>query len=188
MDLIHRGLAGTKGGPQHLDLDVDSGSGPSPTSVPKTRRGVTRSIWPIYDMNDMGDLVPYQGNDGRSQFERLLELRFPAIAAEIDDCERGLLHSEMAVFARGTCAAIEGGDFEQMQAHLDFVDELFGSAAPDLENAICVSYLENVFLGSETERYTAARRMLSDRLRTALGELEDHWRKIVNSSKDRKSQ
>ncbi|QOY87770.1 DUF7674 family protein [Paludibaculum fermentans] len=136
----------------------------------------------------MGELVPLVGNDVRSQFELLLELRFPAIAAEIDDCERGLLHCEMAVFARGTCAAIESGDFEQTQAHLDFVDELFGRAEPGMENAICVSYLENVFLGSETERYIAARRMLSDRLRTAFGELEDHWEKIANWSSDRKTQ
>lgn len=153
----------------------------------KTSRFLARRIWPSYDMSDMGDLVPYEGNDGRSQFERLLDLRFPAIAAEISDCERGLLQCEMAVFARGTRAAIERGDFEQTQAHLDFVDELFGSAPPDLENAIYVSYLESVFLGPETERYIAARRMLSQRLRTALGELEDHWRRIVNSSKDRKS-
>lgn len=149
---------------------------------------MTRRLWPIYDMSDMGDLVPSDGNDGRSQFELLLELRFPIIAAEISDFERGLLHPEMAVFARGTCAAIESGDFEQTQAHLDFVDELFECAAPDLENAIYESYLENVFLGSETERYIAARRMLSDRLRIALGELEDHWRQIASSSRSRKSQ
>lgn len=149
---------------------------------------MTPRIGPIYDMSDMGDLVPSEGIDGHSQFERLLELRFPAIAAEVSDCERGLLHCEMAVFARSTCAAIESGDFEQAQAHLDFVDELFECAEPDLENAIYVSYLETVFLGSETERYIAARRMLSDRLRIALGELEDYWRGIANSCSDRKSQ
>ena len=59
------------------------------------------------------------------------------------------------------------------------IDELFCDAPPDLENAIYVSYLENVFLGRDEERYRAARSSLSGRLQAALADLEDHWKKIA---------
>jgi hypothetical protein len=111
-------------------------------------------------------------------FERLLAERFPAIAADIDDVERGLLHLEMGLLARATCRAIDSANLQEVQAHLDFVDELFSDAASDLENAVYVSYLENVFLGSEDSRYLSARGMLSKRLQNALIELEDHWKKL----------
>jgi hypothetical protein len=85
----------------------------------------------------------------------------------------------MAVLARETGKAIELGDSHQIQAHLSFVDELFSDAASDLENAIYVSYLENVFLSSEDPHYVSARTTLSKRLQIALTELEDHWEKLA---------
>lgn len=135
----------------------------------------------------MGEVIRTNGLKDRGGFERLLAERFPVIAAEIDDVERGLLHLEMAVLARATCRAIDIGDLHQVQAHIDFVDELLSDAGPDLENAIYVSYLENVFLGSKDARYTSARALLSNGLHTALSKLEEHWKKIAewNMRQDR---
>jgi hypothetical protein len=127
----------------------------------------------------MAELIRSSGLKDGDDFERLLAERFPAIAAEIDDVERGLLHLEMAVLARATCRAVDRGDSQQVEDHICFVDELLSDAGPDLENAIYVSYLENVFLGSEDPRYLMARTMLSSRLQTALTELEEHWKKIA---------
>jgi hypothetical protein len=137
----------------------------------------------MYSVRWMGELIQASGLKDQGYFERLLAERFPAIAAEIDEYERGLLHPEMAVLARVTCRAIELGDSHQLQAHLSFVDELFSDAASDLENAVNVSYLENVFLWSEDPRYVSARAMLSRRLQIALTELEDHWEKLTESWK-----
>jgi hypothetical protein len=127
----------------------------------------------------MGDFVHHDGEEGRRRFEELLANRFPSISAKIDEVERGLLHLEMAAFARATCAAIDKGDLQEVGAHLGFIDELFCDAPPDLENAIYVSYLEDVFLGRDEERYRAARSSLSGRLQAALADLEDHWKKIA---------
>jgi hypothetical protein len=52
--------------------------------------------------------------------------------------------------------------------HLAFVDELFGGPAPDLDNAIHVSYLENVFLDLTTDSTVTHVPRFSDRLRAAL--------------------
>lgn len=135
----------------------------------------------------MGDFIQARGLKDRCDFERLLAERFPDIAAEIDDIERGLLHLEMAVLARATCKAIQNGDSAQAQAHLAFVDELMSGAGPDLENAVYVSYLENVFLGSEDPRFVSARGILSKRLHDALIELEEHWKNIAESAAKRQN-
>jgi hypothetical protein len=133
----------------------------------------------MYPVRWMRELVRASGLKDQGYFERLLTERFPAIAAEIDEFERGELHGELAVLARATSRAIEVGDSHQVQAHSGFVDELFSGAASDLENAVYVSYLENVFLGSVDPRYVSARAMLSERLQIALTELEDHWAKVA---------
>jgi hypothetical protein len=74
----------------------------------------------------------------------------------------------------------------EVRAHFAFVDELFSNAAPDLENAIYVSYLENVFIRPEDHRYRSARALLSERLEAALVELEAHWQQIVKFTPDKR--
>jgi hypothetical protein len=131
----------------------------------------------------MGDFIRVGGLKNQEDFERLLAERFPEIAADIDDAERDLLHLEMAVFARATCKAIESGDLKQVQEHLQFADELLSDCGPDLENAIYVSYLENVFLRSDDTRYLSMQAILSERLQNALNELEEHWKAIGESNR-----
>ena len=53
------------------------------------------------------------------------------------------------------------------------------------ENAIYVSYLENVFLGRDDERYRSARAALSDRLKAALTDLEQHWMNTAERGRER---
>ena len=128
-------------------------------------------------MNDFGQ---HGSGDGKSRFEELLTGRFPAIADETSEIERGLLHLEMGVFARATRAAIEQHDFEEITAHFSFIDGLLRDAAPDVKNVIYFSYLENVFLGRDEERYHSARAALSDSLGAALIELEEYFRDIAD--------
>ena len=52
----------------------------------------------------MADFILVSSLHGQAAFEKQLAARFPAIAAEIDDHERDLLHLEMAVLARTTCS------------------------------------------------------------------------------------
>jgi hypothetical protein len=134
----------------------------------------------MYPVGWMGELIRARGVKDRSYFQRLLAERFPAVAAEIGEFESGELHGEMAVLARATCRAIELADSPQIEAHLRFVDEIFSDAGSDLENAVFVSYLENVFLWSEDPRYASARAILSKRLQTTLTEIEDHWEKLAS--------
>jgi len=119
---------------------------------------------------------------GYPQFIARLTERYPEIAASVDECSRGLLHCEMGTVARVTQAAIDAGDKETLRQHFAFIDEVFQNAAPDVENAIYVSYLENLWFDGCEGESMHARPLLPPRLQQALMDLEAHWEKI-NSQK-----
>ena len=136
----------------------------------------------------MSDFVLCGDPNDPADFERRLSARFPEIATQIDDFERGSLHSGngrvcSCNFRSHLCLA----DFPLVRAHLSFVNELFSGAGSGLENAIYVSYLENVFMSGDDDRVATARAMLSERLAAALVELEEHWRTINNTKREARS-
>jgi hypothetical protein len=133
----------------------------------------------------MTAVVPATNVVDRPEFVRRLGERFPNVAAQIDDVDRGLLHLEMAVFARATAAAIEAGSAILVADFLAFADEILGSADSAVENAIYVSYLENIFLGETREVYLHARRKLPPRLARGLIELEEHFERLAEAAAKR---
>ncbi|MEX2093720.1 MAG: hypothetical protein WD971_13635 [Pirellulales bacterium] len=112
------------------------------------------------------------------RFMALLTQQFPEVVATVDDCCQGLLHPEMGTLARATQAAIDAGDKETIRRHFAFVDEIFQDAAPDVENAIYVSYLENLRFEGRKAGPVDAAKLLSPRLQQARAELEAHWDNI----------
>lgn len=121
-----------------------------------------------------------KGSTDHVRFLAKLTERFPEIAGDVDDCSRDLLHCEMATVARATQAAIDSGNKEAVRQHFAFVDELFRDAAADVENAIYVSYLENIHFDGRAGKSIDARKMLSPRLQQTLAGLESHWDQIAN--------
>jgi hypothetical protein len=116
------------------------------------------------------------------RFIALLTERFPNVAAEIDDCSQGLLHLEMATVARATQKAIDSQDRETVQLHFCFMDEVLCAAAPDVENAVHVSYLENLRFEGRKAGPTKARELLSPRLQQALRDLEAYLGTLFDGS------
>jgi len=119
-----------------------------------------------------------------SRFIALLTERFPDVAASIDDCARGLLHPEMGTLARATQAAIDKQYKATVQQHFQFIDEVLQHAAPDVENAVNVSYLENLRFEGRKAAKTNARDLLTPRLRQALAELEDYLDEIFGKTSE----
>jgi hypothetical protein len=111
---------------------------------------------------------------GRDEFMSRLFERFPNLAAERDPDRAGLLHCEMGWFSNKTSAAIEAHDFSLVRTHFEFIDEALVHASDALENAILVSYLENVF--ALNTRHTArARDLLTPGLSVPVIEMEEHF-------------
>ncbi|HEX3313554.1 MAG TPA: hypothetical protein VHR72_01630 [Gemmataceae bacterium] len=115
------------------------------------------------------------------RFIALLTEQFPDVVSAIDDCSCGLLHLEMATLARATQAAIDIQDKASVVRHFKFVEEVLGDAAPDVENAIYVSYLENLRFEDRKAAPTKARDLLTPRLRQALVEVEQNFARIHGS-------
>lgn len=118
----------------------------------------------------------------RDRFIALLTERFPEIAAAIDDCSQGLLHLEMATVARATQAAIDSQARDTVRRHFQFIDEVFRQAVPDVENAVNVSYLENLRFEGRKATPTKARELLTPRLRQALTELEEYLARLFGKT------
>src|SRR5262245_52274303 len=114
----------------------------------------------------------------RDRFIVLLAERFPDVAVTIDDCSQRLLHLEMATLARATQAAIDDQNRDTVLQHFQFIDEVFRQAAPDVENAVNVSYLENLRFEGRKAAPTKARDLLTPRLRQALAELEEYLARL----------
>jgi hypothetical protein len=115
------------------------------------------------------------GSIDHQRFIDLLTERFPEVAADIDSCSRGLLHCEMGTLCHATQAAIDAQDKVAVERHFRFIDEVFKDAAPDVENAVYVSYLENLQFEGRNADSTKARELLPPRLQKALAELEAYW-------------
>ena len=119
-------------------------------------------------------------NIDRKRFIALLNEQLPEVAAKIDDISEGLLHLEMATFSRETQAAIDPQDKETVKQHFRFIDEVFRDAAPDVENAVNVSYLENLRFDGRKAGPTKARGLLPPRLYQALVDLEEYLAKLYD--------
>jgi hypothetical protein len=84
----------------------------------------------------------------------------------------------MATLARRTQAAIDSQDKATVRQHFKFIDDVFHVAAPDVENAVNVSYLENLRFEGRDAGPCKARELLPPRLKQALAELEEYLARL----------
>jgi hypothetical protein len=114
------------------------------------------------------------GNIDRDAFIKLLADRFPAIFANIDECQAGLLHCEMGEIARATQRAISAEDVAAVREHFRFIDDVYRSGNAQIKNTVHVSYLEHLSFDGRHGRRIKAREMLSPALQAALKGLEEY--------------
>ena len=112
----------------------------------------------------------------KDKFVQLALTEFPHLSEEFAEHE-GLLHLRMAAISHYAQDAIDNNEIGVLQKCYRFLDEVMKSATPEVENAIYVSFLEN--LNFESSPYGAeARRLLPPALLKALAELNEHWEEI----------
>jgi hypothetical protein len=98
------------------------------------------------------------------QFVEPLLAEFPELTDAVAD-EDGLLHLEMACFARHTQAAIDDNQRETATRCIRFADRVFQHADADVKNAVYVPYLENLFLEDGRKQRAWAIELMSPRLK-----------------------
>ena len=117
----------------------------------------------------------------REGFLRALALRFAEIAESITDIESGLLHPEMAVVSHATQKAIEARSWQTVAAHFSFIAGVFAGGTAEVRNAVCVSYLENLFLDEASGNHVSTRATLPPVLASALVDLENHFEMLSHA-------
>lgn len=111
-----------------------------------------------------------------AKFLALALAEFPSLADEFAE-NKGLFHVQMGTFSRLARVAIERGDFATLKRCHNLADETMRNASPSVENAIFVSFLENLDFESSSHG-AEAERLLSPKLTEMLAELNEHWRQI----------
>lgn len=126
--------------------------------------------------NGKGVLVENPDRMNEAKFLALALAEFPSLGEEFAE-EEGSLHLQMAAFSHLAQAAIERNDLATLKLCYSLLEEAVKSATLDVENAIYVSFLEN--LDFEGSPYGAeAKRLLPPLLSKMLAELEAHWQQI----------
>jgi hypothetical protein len=105
---------------------------------------------------------------GRQEMVDMLLQAFPVLEAELKDpLWAGLLHLEMACFARFTQARVDEEDRKGVAACFALARVFLMEGDPDVENAAYVSYLENLKLQDAQVRRAWALAEMPDVLRRA---------------------
>jgi hypothetical protein len=117
----------------------------------------------------------------RETFLQVLATRFPEIAENIGELESGLLHLEMGVVSNATREAITAENWQTVAVHFSFIAEVFAHGNEAIQNAVYVSYLENVLLGEASTEFATARAMLPPALAEAIVQLEAHFEMLAHA-------
>jgi len=83
----------------------------------------------------------------RETFLKELKVQFPDAYSNIDDIDQGLLHLEMSAFRRWVESELVTGGAWNCEKAFKFVETCLKHADPGLENAIEISFIEDLALG-----------------------------------------
>jgi hypothetical protein len=111
-----------------------------------------------------------------ARFLQMLTEEFPEVPQSFDEYVEGLLHCEMGAFARQTEEAMDEGRFWQVEKYFNFMESVREKATPEVENAIDVSYIENLAFSEVTDNRHQAMKRMPKGIRAILLEIDGRGR------------
>jgi hypothetical protein len=115
---------------------------------------------------------------GRADFVKQLTLYLPEVADRIEESDFGIVHLEVGALKLATREAITRRDFAAVSDHLSLIVDVFDRADNELYEAICISYLEALFLRETSAAHIEARRLLTRQMENVLKQSEFRWNKM----------
>ncbi len=113
----------------------------------------------------------------RKEFIKKLANEFPDAFAQINEYESGLLHCEMGAFSRYIENQMDSGAVWYCEKAFRFIETCLNQAGPDLENAIEVSFIENLALGEHTtQRHEIISARMPKLLRDKMIKIKNDWK------------
>jgi hypothetical protein len=116
---------------------------------------------------------------GEEEFRSRALAEFPVLEQDFNEYD-GLLHLQMAALSRLVQKAIDRRDYPTVERGYNLLDDLVQNADMKLENAITVSFLENLDFELDTNG-KEARNLLPARLNALLLGLEKHMKDLYDS-------
>jgi len=114
-----------------------------------------------------------------AQFIEQLVSEFPELREDVES-EAGLFHNQMHAFTRLTNDAIAAGNYRALERQFAFADRFFHHSEDPLENALYVSYLEDLdFSGRNGQRAEA---LMSPKLRQGRRDVLKYLDEITGKS------
>lgn len=110
-----------------------------------------------------------------------LNREFPELREELaDETWAGLLHLEVACFARLTQQAIDNGDQQVLKRCFSLADDVFRMADAEVKNAMYVSYLEHLtFEDSRKNQRQWAFKLMPPALQAGFKEINDYMAELA---------
>jgi hypothetical protein len=97
-----------------------------------------------------------------NQFLELLTSNFPLIKDDVyDEDWKGLIHLQIACFARYTNNRLEANDLAEVHRCFEFFEEIIDKVNAAINNALFVSYLEHINMEEESDTHVKARKFLN---------------------------
>lgn len=111
------------------------------------------------------------------EFRAALAAEFPEVVARFAaSYATGLLHCEVGCFRETTEEAIDGGRHWLAERHFRFVERVMADADHEVQNALELSYLEDLANGEHTpQRHRVVKERMPAGLRRRLIELGEWW-------------
>lgn len=117
------------------------------------------------------------GNDAATEVGK----EFPELKDDLEKY-RGMLHTQMGIWSYLAQRFIDIQDSENFQRICMVFLELFSDASPELENALNVSFLENLSFENGERNRKWAYNAMPERMRIAWDEMEEYNSKIHGSN------
>ena len=122
-----------------------------------------------------------------SRFQKDLLEKFPETTEEVQ-YYKGLLHLEMAALRRLADKAIETGDLKRLENIYEFLADIMKNPRnvhPDVENAINVSFVENLEVDFANSKYgQEAERIMPDVIRKMWQEMMQYMKDLSHKAKN----
>ncbi len=115
------------------------------------------------------------GTIDHRQFLELLTGEFPELADIIRN-KYELLHLEVAAFRQATEDAMDAGNLWTAEKHFRFVERVLPDADDEVDNALEISYLEDLALGECTPaRHRSVKDRMPNQLRAKMIGIDSKW-------------
>ena len=124
-------------------------------------------------------------NDGKMngfEFLTLVLSEFPQLEKEMNEWEKEYVHMRMEIFADYAVEQIKSNNILELTRCFNFIESKIDKVNSDLENALNVSYCENLLLGDVAEEMDRIIIIMPTKLKTMYLDYKQYYYDLVEKT------